>query len=104
MGALHTVALLVLATALGIALLQSPPARDVEDTAVMRVEVELGPELEGGGAAQRLAGALRFPTHANPDAPNHLSNPAPFQQLHEYLERSYPLVYEKLQHERVSSG
>jgi hypothetical protein len=31
-----------------------------------------------------------------------MSNPAPFQQLHAHLERSFPLVFKRLQSERVN--
>lgn len=40
-------------------------------------------------------------TLADADAPGHISNAEPFQQMHAHLEQSFPLVYQKLKHERV---
>jgi carboxypeptidase PM20D1 len=51
-------------------------------------------------AAERLAGAIRFPTIAHPD-PDSL-DAAPFLALHDYLERSFPRVHATLGRERVN--
>lgn len=55
-------------------------------------------------AVDRFARVLSFPTLANVNEPdNHVSQPAPFQQLHDYLQSAYPLVYSRLEWERVSN-
>ncbi len=43
-------------------------------------------------------------TLADADAPGHISNAEPFQQMHAHLEQSFPLVYQKLKHERVGGS
>ena len=99
---LHIIVLALAVVAYG--LLKAAPGafrQDPEDAAVQQLQLELDAEVERG-AVGRLATALSFATLANSSAPNHIGNPAPFQQLHDFLERSFPLVYERLKHERVS--
>lgn len=47
------------------------------------------------------AEALAFQTLASKEAPNHVGDPAPFRQMHDWMRRTYPLVFERLEAERV---
>lgn len=94
-------AALALVLAVSVALLRTPtPRQDSEDVAVAAHEVPL--DAESAAAPARLARALTFATLASPEVPQHIGNPAPFQELHQHLEDSFPLVYQKLKHERVN--
>jgi carboxypeptidase PM20D1 len=53
------------------------------------------------GAAERLAGAVRIPTVSHEDPARF--DAAPFQDLHAYLARSFPLVHAALRRETVGT-
>lgn len=53
-------------------------------------------------AIDRLAKVLAIPTLANSSAPNHIGNPAPFQQLHTLLESEFPAAYRALKVEHIN--
>lgn len=92
-----------LSVALGYALLSAVPRsreRSTEDAAVQPLQALLEAEV-AAAAPGRLANAIACATVGDKSAPNHVENPEPFRKLHEHLEASFPLVYEKLQHERV---
>ncbi|KAL4858195.1 N-fatty-acyl-amino acid synthase/hydrolase [Chlorella vulgaris] len=95
------IALAIGVATVGYGLLKAQPSKDPEPPVQQQLVQALDSEAEGGAAA-RLALALSFPTLADEGAQNHIGNPAPFQQLHDHLERSFPLLYEKLHHERVN--
>ena len=105
MGRALSLAVLVLAVAVVLSALLRPAPRtqDPEEAAVTPVDIQLDGEAQEGAAA-RFATVLSYPTVGSSDAPNHIGNPAPFQHLHDFLQRSYPLVYEKLEHERVGAA
>lgn len=54
-------------------------------------------------AISRLATLITFPTLANLHAPNHISNPAPFQQLHEFLRTAFPTVFSTCKVETINT-
>ena len=53
------------------------------------------------GVAERLAGALRFPTISNGDPRRFDANA--FQRLHTYLQESFPRVHENLRRETINT-
>jgi carboxypeptidase PM20D1 len=57
-------------------------------------------ELDAGGAVERLAEAIRLRTISHQDPEQF--DPEPFLELHRHLEKSFPLVHERLSRERVN--
>ena len=100
MGRLAHAAIAALAVAAAYAMLRSvPPPGGGDPEAPPPIPLALDGEAQR--APGRLAAALALPTLADKDAPNHVANPEPFRKLHAHLERSFPLLYQRLQHERV---
>src|SRR6185295_15884308 len=56
--------------------------------------------IDSRAAAERLAGAIRFPTVSHEDGRN--MEEAAFRGLHEYLQRSFPRVHAALTRENVA--
>lgn len=54
------------------------------------------------GAAERLAGCLRYKTVSVTSAENHAQDKKEFKGLHKFLRRSFPLVFQKLEVKEVS--
>ena len=53
------------------------------------------------GAVERFAASIRFATVSNGSAPAHVDDAAPFHALDAFLRASYPLVWERLEVEKV---
>jgi hypothetical protein len=53
------------------------------------------------GAVERFASTIRFATVSNGTAPLHVSDAAPFEALDAFLQGAYPLVWERLEVEKV---
>jgi carboxypeptidase PM20D1 len=60
------------------------------------------PQVNTNEAAQRLAGALRFQTISNQDSS--LQDNVQFETFHQYLEKSFPEVFSKLEKETVAGS
>ncbi|MCI0446165.1 M20/M25/M40 family metallo-hydrolase [bacterium] len=60
------------------------------------------PQINTNDAAQRLAAALRFQTISNQDSS--LQDNVQFEAFHQYLEKSFPEVFSKLEKETVAGS
>ncbi|PRW33795.1 Zn-dependent [Chlorella sorokiniana] len=100
-GPLSAAVALAVAVAWAVYLVPRGGQRDIEDAALPLLPSPLD-AATAAEAPRRIATALTFATLADADAPNHVSNPEPFEQMHAHLERSFPLVYQQLKHEKVN--
>ncbi|KAL6771606.1 hypothetical protein ACKKBG_A27065 [Auxenochlorella protothecoides x Auxenochlorella symbiontica] len=98
LGLRGPLALLIPAVLLGLLFL---PGQGPEPAAnPPPVHIDLRREKE---AIQSLSDAIRCPTVGSETASNHISNPGPFQRLHETLETHYPALWRTLTVEKVST-
>ena len=87
---------------LGAALFLSPLSRTPDDG--RRIVQKVGLLWDQGKkdvAIGRFVNALKVPTVADVGAPNHVGDPAPFQELHRVLRADYSGVFERLEVEVV---
>jgi carboxypeptidase PM20D1 len=93
-----TAGVAIAAILIGAVFLNEDTSQKQVENYARHIETVSSPE----GAVDRLSACLRVPTVGDQSASNHVSDPAPFQRLHETLEDSFPAVYKALSIEKIN--